>query len=135
MYIRRECLCYDFQFNLSTKNYIRQASAFFRQRLSNRQHFRQESKRKFFLKLQRMRVSRIRHNIFLARIGTATIYISTLLVSVTDRVVPEIGFSGAQESAEKWVLKYMLNKTFLHFLPQFCFDIFDEFSELKRLKI
>ena len=34
MYIRRECLCYDFQFNLSTKNYIRQASAFFRQRLS-----------------------------------------------------------------------------------------------------
>ena len=74
-------MCYDFQFNLSTKNYnIRQASAFFRQRLSNRQHFRQESKRKFFFKTSKNAgIKNIRHNtLFLARIRTATIlYIYT----------------------------------------------------------
>ena len=72
-------MCYDFQFNLSTKNYnIRQASAFFRQRLSNRQHFRQESKRKFFFKTSKNAgIKNIRHNtLFLARIRTATILYS-----------------------------------------------------------
>ena len=70
-------MCYDFQFNLSTKNYnIRQASAFFRQRLSNRQHFRQESKRKFFFKTSKNAgIKNIRHNtLFLARIRTASTY-------------------------------------------------------------